>query len=107
MSRVEQVNELLKQELGNLISIAQPVHNGMITVKTVKSSSDLRNATIFISVLPDNVTGTALKELRKNNSSFANSLKKRLNLKFIPKFTWRLDTSERYVDEIENALKEI
>lgn len=104
---MEQVNEMLRSELSNAIAIESPMPNALITIKKIKCSPDLKSATIFISVLPDNVSGSALKNLRKSGKTFSKLLKNRIHLKYIPKFNWRLDTSEKYVEEIEQAIKEL
>ncbi len=104
---MDQVNEVLRSELGILISVEPPVPNTLVTIKHVKCSPDLKNATIFISVLPDKFSGSTLKGLRKNGKTFAKNLKNRVHLKYMPKFNWRLDTNEKYADEIEQAIKNI
>ena len=51
MSRINQVNELLKNELANLIVQEIPMHNVLITISYVDCSTDLKNAKIGISVV--------------------------------------------------------
>jgi ribosome-binding factor A len=107
MSRIDQINELLRQELGSLVSKEIPLENGLITISEVKCAPDLRNAKVLFSVLPENVTGTALRELRRHSSQFSNTLKKRLNLKFIPKFYWAVDTKPRHASEMEDYINKV
>lgn len=107
MSRIDQINEVLRAELATLISRESPVMGGLITILRVKCSPDLRYAKIFISVLPEGMSGSALEGLRRNNSSYSGVLKKKLNLKFIPKFNWVIDQQERYAISIDKALGEI
>ncbi|MDO8261450.1 MAG: ribosome-binding factor A, partial [Candidatus Magasanikbacteria bacterium] len=64
MSRMDQINELLREELSILMSRETPIPNGLITITRVKCSPDLKNATILISVLPENVSGSALRKVR-------------------------------------------
>lgn len=104
---MEQVNQLLRSELANLVSKEVYLQDGLITITHVKCSPDLKNASILISVLPENLSGTALKTLNKFNSLFSNELRKKLNLKFIPKFTWKIDSQERYAAEIDKAFAEL
>ncbi|OGF26801.1 hypothetical protein A2331_05600 [Candidatus Falkowbacteria bacterium RIFOXYB2_FULL_34_18] len=107
MSRMEQVNELLRGELANLISREITLDNGLITIIYVKCSPNLNQATVGISVLPETMSGTALRALRKHSSGFSGILKKKISLKFIPKFRWVVDSQERYAVEIDNAINEI
>lgn len=105
--RIEQVNELLRNELANLISRDAPVENSLITVTYVKCSPNLLEATIGISVLPENMSGTALRNIKKHNKEYYIKLKKKLNLKHIPKFNWKIDSLERHAAEIDRIIKEI
>jgi len=105
--RMKQINELLKSELANLISRNVLVENCLITVTYVKCSPNLLEATIGISILPENMSGTALKNIKKYNKEFYQSLKRKLSIKHIPKFNWKIDSQERYAAEIDKIIKEI
>ncbi|MFH0891795.1 MAG: ribosome-binding factor A [Candidatus Falkowbacteria bacterium] len=105
--RIEQVNEILRSELANLIAGNLEVDGCLVTVISVKTSPDLRHARVSVSVLPEHLTGTALQAVRKNNSLFSRVLKKKLNLKLIPKFDWVIDANERYAAEINRAIDEM
>jgi ribosome-binding factor A len=102
--RVEQVNELLQRELSNLILRIAPLEDGLITITYVKCGADLKNATIGISVLPERLTGTALRHLQRISGQLAKELNKKLKIKFIPKFYWELDSLERNAIEIDRAI---
>ena len=105
--RIEQINEQLRAELANQIARNIPLEEGMITIIWVKCSPDLRYAKISISVLPENLSGSALKNLKSHNSIFSSSLKKKLDLKFIPKFNWVIDSQERYAVEMDKVFEEL
>ena len=105
--RIEQVNEQLRSELAELIQTEIELENGLITIARVRCSSDLRQAKIYITVLPDNLTGTALKKLRSYSRSFSRSLRKKLNLKYIPKFIWLIDEIEKEAGRIDDILDQI
>jgi len=107
MSRVEQINTILKHELANLISQEIPTPNFLITVMYVDCSPDLNNAKIGISILPDKFSGTALKKLRKHSSQFNKTLTRKLNIRKIPKFNWKIDPTEKEAGELENILAKI
>ncbi len=95
MSRIEQINELLRSQLANLINQEVNLENGLITISYVECSPDLHYAKISISVLPENLTGSALKKLRQSSNQFSRDLKKELNLKYIPRFNWVIDNTEK------------
>jgi len=104
---MDQINELLREELSLLMSRENPIPNGLVTITQVKCSPDLKNAAVLISVLPENVSGSALRKLRNMNSYFGANLKKKVRIKFIPKFHWKIDSQERYAASIDRVLDEI
>lgn len=106
-TRMNRVNELLRAELAQLINQNISLQNGLITITQVKCSPDLKNATVMVSVLPDNITGTALKKLRQNSTILRNQLKTKVKLKYIPRLNWRLDPTERQADELEQVIKDL
>jgi ribosome-binding factor A len=107
MSRIDKINELLRSELANLINQEININNGLITVTFVDCSKDLKHAKIGISVLPENLSGTALEKLRKESSHFCKILVKKLNIKNIPRFNWIIDDTEKNAAKIENILNQI
>lgn len=107
MSRLDKINSLLIKELADLATKEVFLDNGLITISYVKCSADLRQAKIGVSVLPDNLAGTALRKLKKHNAMFSGYLKKKLNLKHIPKFNWIIDGREKHAAEIEKVLEQI
>ncbi len=105
--RIKQINEQLLMELAMLQREFAPLPEGLITFTSVRTSPDLRYAGIYISVLPEKYTGTALALLRKHNKDFREGLRERLNLKFIPRLVWKVDEKIRYSLEIDEVLKKI
>jgi ribosome-binding factor A len=79
----------------------------MITITYVKCDRDLLEARVGISVLPENYTGTALRELKKNTQNMVDILKKRINLRRVPHFYWEVDKIERRAWELEKTLGQI
>ncbi|MEI7498031.1 MAG: ribosome-binding factor A [Candidatus Falkowbacteria bacterium] len=105
--RVAQLNELLRGELAKLADELVVIPNGLITITFVQCSPDLRYARIGVSVLPEQYFGSALTELQKHNSQFAQRLKKNTRLRHIPKFDWQPDDTEAKAAEIEALLNSI
>ena len=104
---MEQINELLRAELAQLINEYTEFNNGLITITRVKCSPNLREATIFVSVLPENMNGTALSALRRSNHTLSSQLKKRIKIKYIPRFNWKIDNTEQEADKLEKAIIEM
>ncbi len=107
MSRIERINEQLKNELANLINREIPLENGLVTVSYVDTSPDMKNSKVGISVIPNNVTGTALKNVRNKSGFFNREIRKKLKVKIIPKFNFVMDDRERYADEIEAVIRQL
>jgi ribosome-binding factor A len=102
--RIEQVNELIMGELAGMISRDIELENGLITVTYVKTSADLKSARVGISVLPASLSGTALKLLRRAAGAFSGELRKKLDLKAIPRFNYEIDPGEQRRSEIIDVL---
>lgn len=107
MSRVQQVNALLQQELATAISQEAPLRGGLITVMRVDCSPDLREADVFVSVLPEKFSGTVLENLRKKTSQLVQMVGRRVRLKRMPTIMWKLDTTEREAAQLETLFEEM
>ena len=106
-NRILQINELLREELAILVSREIYLPDGLITVTKVKCSPDLKNAFARISVLPENFSGSALRELKSHNTFFTKELRKKLNLRKIPHLKWEIDSQERHAFEIDKTFAKI
>ena len=107
MSRMEQVNELLRSELAQSINQNVEFIDGLITITRVKCSPNLKEATIFVSVLPETMNGSALSALKKSNARISSSLTKNIKMKYIPRLNWKIDSTESEADELEKAIIEM
>jgi len=103
--RIEQVNELVKQEISHLlVSHLEMPLNSLVTVIDVETSRDLRHATVFISVLPISQTGTALKRLRAQIGILQFELNRKLRFKPLPRIRFVVDRTEATAAEVEEIL---
>jgi len=107
MSRVEKVNEQLQEDLAAIINNNVYLDGGLITVIRVKCSPDMSNANVNISVLPEGLSGTALKLLRKNATGFTHKLSLKSRLRKVPKLTFGIDNQERYVAKMDKVFAEM
>ena len=105
--RHERINELLRSGLANIVAREIYLDGGLITVTKVDTSPDLKYAKVYISVLPENLTGTALAKLRKNNASFSRQIAKTSRLRKVPKFKWLLDEGERRIVEVSKIMDDV
>lgn len=106
--RIEKINELIKTQLSQIIikEIEFP-ENVMVTITNVETSPDLKSTKIFISVLPENMRGTALTILTKNASILHRNLNKMIKTKFTPNLKFFIDEQEVFADEVGKILDEI
>lgn len=106
--RIEKVNELIKTQLSQVIirEIEFP-GNIMTTITKAETSPDLKSAKIFISVMPENMRGTALSILTKNAGFLHSELKNIIKTKFIPNLKFYIDEQEIFAGEVEKILDEI
>ncbi len=106
--RIERINELVKQELGRFIikDIELPA-NSLVTITRVETTPDMKNAKIYVTILPDKLRGTVLELLRKNRRHLYELLKAELETKIIPNFHFLMDDQEIYANQIDQILDEI
>lgn len=107
MSRIDQINETLRSEIGKFVANEIKIENGMITVLRVDCSPELKNTKVYVSVLPDKFYGTALAKLKKINSPLNSYLIKKIKIRKVPKINWVIDPTEKEASVIEQLLNEI
>jgi ribosome-binding factor A len=79
----------------------------LITPTRAELGSDLKNATIFVGVFPNEKTPQALAFLNRNHWEFRNFLKEKGHLTVLPNVRFELDEGERsrqHLDEISRGL---
>ncbi len=105
MSKVNQLNKIIQHNLAEIIVGEIESPNFLITVSNVECSSDLSTAKIFISVLPSNFSGTALKKLRAKSGLMSGILKKKAYLVKSPYLEWLIDEDLKRASAIEETLE--
>lgn len=103
MPKIEQLNESLRKEIATIIEEIVEFPDGLITVMRVECDPNFFTARVDISVLPDNVAGSALETLRKMSGQIAGELKGRVRLRKMPHLSWKFDPTEKKADVIEKA----
>jgi len=77
----------------------------LITVTSANCSPDLKKATIFITVLPDDKEKTALEFIKRKRGDLRDFIKKNLNIKNIPFLDVELDQGEKNRQRIDELLR--
>lgn len=103
--RIEQLNSLLRREIGALMvrDIEFP-KGSMVTIVDVRAEGDLKSAMITVSIFPDHKRGDVLALLRKNTRHIELFLQGRLPIHHIPALLWKIDTTEQKAEEVEILL---
>ena len=97
--RMRRVNEALREVLSESIAELKDPRIGFVTVTGVKTSSDLRQATVFVSVLgPERKRRATLEGLQSSHGVLQTRVNRELHLKRTPQLTFEYDpTVERGV----------
>ena len=101
--RIDRINEQLRDELSTVLArqIKDPRLDGVISITRVESSSDLRSARVYISVLGNQEQQKeALDGLQSAASFLRREIRDRINMKHTPFMTYLLDESIQDADHI-------
>ena len=106
--RLERVNELLKRELGDLLTREVTFDAALVTVQQVDITPDLKHAHVFISVMgsPDQAKA-AMAKLHGARTTLQHLLSKRVVLKYTPHLHFKLDDSIERGTRIISIMEEI
>lgn len=104
-NRQEKVANLIK-ELGAQFLERENNHSSLITVISCNTSPDLKHATLFISVLPDEKEKSALDFVKRKRGELRAYLKKIIKIKNIPFIEIEIDKGEKNRQKIERLLQE-
>ncbi len=103
--RSEKVANLIK-ELGAQFLERESDSTSLITVTSCNISPDLKNATIFITVLPDEKEIRALDFVKRKRGELREYLKKIMKIKIIPFIDIQIDRGEKNRQKIDELLRE-
>ncbi len=108
--RIDRINELLRHEISQLLArqIKDPRLRGVITITRVKTSSDLRAAQVFISVLGDTAAKkSALDGVQSAATFMRRELRQRLTMRHTPFLSFTLDDSLEEADHLLQIMDRI
>lgn len=104
-NRLLKINELICQQLGQIIIQEIEFPPGtLVTPTRVDVSSDLKQAKIYISVLPVNNQQLVMKILIRQANNLQRLLNNRITLKNIPKLRFFIDETEERVKKLDELL---
>lgn len=106
--RIPQLNELLRQEIGELFlkEITFP-ENTLATITKVDTAKDLSQTKVMVSILPAGERGTVLKLLGKQAKHIQHLLGQKLVIRKIPRIVFSFDASGEKVSYIDALIDKI
>ena len=111
VNRIVRVNELIKRELGNLISTKNiaPSNSILVSVTEVKTSSDLRKALVFVSIFggDEKDEKEILQTLKRRRVELQNDISRVVSLKYTPVLKFELDRRIAAGDRVFELLGDI
>ncbi len=98
---VNYIKELAAEFLGR-----ENNRTSLITVTSATASSDLKRATIFITVLPNSKEKAALEFVKRKRGELREFFKKNMSIKIIPFVDIVIDLGEKNRQKIDELLRE-
>jgi ribosome-binding factor A len=107
-NRAQQVNSLIRNEFSQILlkEIDLP-ENALVTLTRVETSSNLIQAKIFISVIPNDESEKILKILNKKIYDLQQKLNKRLKMRPVPKIIFQKEEKTEQAEKIETLLEKL
>ena len=93
-NRIGRINEEIQRELSSLIrTVKDPRVHGLVSITAVETTSDLRYAKIFVSVLDKSDVKEVVKGLKSAAGYLRRELGSALNLRYTPELLFVEDDS--------------
>lgn len=108
-NRMDRVNEEFKREIGTIIDqdLKNPNITGLISVTKVKTSSDLKSARVYISLINCKSKKNTLEGIKNAAGYIRTELARRVNLRYTPELIFEIDDSMEYGAKIDTILKNL
>ena len=105
-NRIGRINEEIQRELSALLrELKDPrVQKTMLSVTRVETTSDLRYAKVYVSMLDKDSSKEVLKGLKSSSGWLRRQLGQRLQLRYTPELVWEEDHSITYGARILDIL---
>ena len=105
--RTEQVAALLQQSINEIVIRDFEAPRGtLVSVSQVTVAPDLKNATVYVSVIPDSHWGSGLAAITKFSGHVQRELRNKIVIRSLPKLHWQLDERDYKYKKIDDALRQ-
>lgn len=103
----EQVSSVLQRSIQELLTrgLNDPRVRGLISVTKVQVSPDLAQATVFVSILPEEHENTSMKGIISATRFIQTRIGKSVRLRRMPRLTFKLDESLKKQARVHAALQ--
>ena len=106
--RSARVGDLIREEVADIVqNKIKHMTLGFVTITGAKVTDDLRDATIYISVLKTEESDRTVSKLNSLGPFIKRELGKRLKIKFIPSLRFMLDESIAYGMKMDKLFDDI
>ena len=108
--RADRINELLRREISLLLArqVKDPRLDGLITITQVKTTNDLRNARVFLSVMGDSTAKkSALEGIQSAATYLRRELRGRLAMRYVPFLSFAMDNTLDEADHLYQIMDQI
>ena len=103
--RIIKINELVRQNLGQIVNSEVEFSKGtIVTITRVSTSPDLRHARVYISVLPPENKQKVIKTLINESKNLHHLLNEKIILRNIPRLTFFIDEDGEKAAELDHLL---
>lgn len=103
-NRIQRINQLLKEELGKILLREADFSEVLATVTRVETASNVQEAKVFVSVMPENKTDEVFNFLNRNIYNIQQELNKRLLMRPVPKIIFKKEGKTKEAARIEELL---
>jgi ribosome-binding factor A len=106
--RIEKVQKLAREVLGETIQGLKDPRIGFATVTAVRVSADLRHARAFVSVMgSDEERANTMAGLVSATPFLRTEMGRQMRLKYLPELNIELDTGPEDAERLERIIKQI
>lgn len=106
--RMEKVQKLARQVLGEAIQDLKDPRVGFATVTAVRITPDLRHARVWVSVLgSDEEQKATMEGLKSATPHLRGELGRQVRMKYLPELNFELDTGAQEAEHLEEILQKL
>lgn len=100
--RVQQVESLLKRTIAEVFmrGLSDPRVRGMVSVTRVDASPDLKQATVYVTILPEEREKLTMAGIVASTRHVQSKLRSKLMMKTVPHLNFKLDSELKKQQEV-------